>query len=142
VHLIEPAIVAGGSQEQLLADRPETQQADAELALQPARPIPLELPFDGIANVRGDVLEVRQALGIPGDALPIIFDAQEMLAAVASARDGDVARGRIDAVLDEFSDGFQGILLRQGDDRNGVPIVADAKPAGVLHFKLRVYTFV
>ena len=41
---------------------------------------------------------------------------------------------RIDRVLDEFRNRFQGIALRERDDADGIPIIANAKLSTVLRF--------
>jgi hypothetical protein len=56
-----------------------------------------------------------------------------MLPFVAAARDRDIARRGVDAVLDKLSHGFQGVLLGKGDDGNGIPIIANSQPARILH---------
>jgi len=48
-----------------------------------------------------------------------------MLSLVPAASDRDISRRGVYAVLDELSDGFQGILLRKRNDGNGIPIIAN-----------------
>jgi hypothetical protein len=54
---------------------------------------------------------------------------------LAAARDRHSARFRINAVFDQLGDRLQWAGLRQGDDGDGVPVVADlqlaARPARV-----------
>jgi len=66
------------------------------------------------------------------------LDAEKMATLFAAARDGDVAGGGVDAVLDEFGDGFEGILLRKCDDIDGVPIIANAQAARIFHVRCMV----
>ena len=79
----------------------------------------------------GDVVEVRYAVVIQSNALAIVHDSQIVLALFASAHDGDVAGVGIDGVLDELRDRLQRAVLREGDDGDGVPVVADAQLAAV-----------
>jgi hypothetical protein len=127
MHLIDAAVGAGGRQQQLLAERPEAQEADAEFALQATRALRLQRALDRIADMRRDVLEVGLALGIPAHAFAVVPHAQVMAALLLAARDDDRLRLRIDAVLDELRHRLQRIALRQRDDRDRVPVVADAK---------------
>jgi hypothetical protein len=59
-----------------------------------------------------DVAEVRRAFGVLRDAGAVVGDHQVVLAALPAAGDGDVARARVDRVLDELGDRLQRILLR------------------------------
>src|SRR6516225_746018 len=65
-----------------------------------------------------------------------------MAPVLAAARDRHSARLRINAVFDQLGDRLQWAGLRQGDDGDGVPVVADlqlaARPARV--FCLSVHT--
>jgi len=54
----------------------------------------------------------------------MIFASRASSGASSSAR-----RASVDAVLDELGHRFQRIALRQRDDRNRVPVVADAEIA-------------
>ncbi len=56
---------------------------------------------------------------------------------ILAARDRDGRRVRIDAVLDEFGDRFQGITLRERDDADRVPIIPDAQLAAVFALRFR-----
>jgi hypothetical protein len=55
-----------------------------------------------------------------------------MRAVFLAARDRDGLGVRIDAVLDEFRNRLQGIALRERDDADRIPIIADAQLAAVL----------
>jgi hypothetical protein len=71
------------------------------------------------------------ASDIARHAAAVVRDRQEGVAVLAPARDDDMAGAGVDAVLDELGDRFQRIVLRQCNDGDGVPIVADAQlPAG------------
>jgi hypothetical protein len=72
-----------------------------------------------------DVFEVRQPVGIAGDAVAIVFHHQIVLSVLAASRDGDGLGVRIDAVLDEFRDGLQRVALRKSDDTDRIPVIAD-----------------
>jgi hypothetical protein len=133
LHLVGAAVFAGGREEQFFADGPKTEEADAEFALHALRAVALELAFDRIADVGCYVLEIGEAFFVAGNALSIIFDAQEVPAFFAPAGDGDVSGRGVDAVLDEFGDGFQRILLRKSDDVDGIPIITNAQSARIFH---------
>src|ERR1051325_2646174 len=47
----------------------------------------------------------------------------------------------VDAVFDEFGNGFKRIALGEGDDADGVPVVADAELAGILVFSTLGFGF-
>jgi len=105
-HLMGLAVGARAGERQLLAHGPEGQQADAELTLEAGYALVLEPALDGVADVRGDVLEVRRAVLVARDAVAVVGDAQVMRAVLAPAGDGDVPGLGVYAVLDELRDGF------------------------------------
>jgi hypothetical protein len=129
-HLICALIRARREHRQIFADRPKAQEPDAEFALQfGAAAIGLEPPLDRVADVRGDVLEVGKAVGVARHAVAVVTDREVVLAVLAPARDRNSLGTCVDAVLDELRDGLQGIALRERDDANRVPVVADAQLA-------------
>lgn len=75
----------------------------------------------------GDVLEVGRAFRAGAHTRAVVCDREEMLAALAAARNGDIARTGIDAVLDELGHRFQWVVLRERDDGDRVPVVAYAQ---------------
>ena len=79
--------------------------------------------------MRRDVAEIRQPSFVPWDALPVIFDAEIVASALATARHGDRAGFGIDAVLDQLSNSLHRIGLRERDDGDRIPIIADFEPA-------------
>src|SRR6185437_5372544 len=99
MHLPGAPVVRGGGQQQLFANRPETQQADAEFALQSGRAVRLQLPLDRIADMCGHVLKIGLAISVPAHALAVVFHAQVVLALFPAARDDDRLRMRVDAVF-------------------------------------------
>ena len=129
MHLPGASVLAGRGQQKLFAQRPEAQQADAELALQSARALRFQPPLDGIADVRRHVVEIRFAVRIPAHALAVVLHAQVMLSLLLAASDDDRLRTSVDAVLDELRHRLQRIALRQRDDRDRVPVIADAQIA-------------
>src|SRR6266481_2088557 len=133
LHLVSTTVFAGGGEQEFFADGPKAEQADAEFALHALRAIAFELALDRIADVSRNVLEIGKAFFVARNALPIVFDAEEMTPFFPAARDGDVARRGIDAVLDEFGDGFQRILLRKCDDIDGIPIISNSQAARIFH---------
>ena len=74
-----------------------------------------------------DIAEVWPAFRIAGNALPVILDLEVMAAFAATANDRDIRCARIDGVLHQLSDGLQRIRLRQRNDRDRIPVVADAQ---------------
>ena len=129
VHLKGASIRARRGQQKLFAQRPEAQQADAEFALQAARALHLQLALDGIADVRRHVVEIRLAVGIPAHALAVVLHAQVMLPLLLAPGDDDRFRARIDAVFDQLGHRLERIALRQGDDGDRIPVIADAQIA-------------
>ena len=58
-----------------VADRPEAQETNAKLALQPgAVAVGFQAPFDRIADVRRHVLEVREPIRIARHSVAVILD--------------------------------------------------------------------
>ena len=92
----------------------------------PCRAFRLKAALDRVANVGGDVLEVGQIPLIARDAVAVILDREVMSVVLLAADDGDVLRVGIDRVLHELRDGLERIALREGDDADRVPMVADA----------------
>ena len=129
VHLPGAAVVGRRSQKKVLTKRPETQQTDTKLALQSPRALRFQLSLYGIADVGRHIVEVRSAVSIPAHALAIVLHPQVMLALVLAASDDDRLRTSVDAVLYELGYRFQWIALRQRDNRDRVPVVADAQIA-------------
>jgi hypothetical protein len=94
--------------------------------------------FDGVANMSSDILKVRQAAGVAADAFAVIFDAQKMDSLFLSTNQSDVLRAGIDAILDEFGDGFEWIALGKGNNADRVPIIANTQLAGISVFQSTV----
>ena len=128
-HLAERSVLARRGQRERLAERPEAEQTDAELALDTLRAVPLQLLLYRIANVGRDVPEVRPAEIVTRDSFTVVGDFQVGLAASAPTHNFDVLRAGVDAVLDKFRHRLERIVLRQCDDADGRPMVADAQPA-------------
>src|SRR6266498_3858859 len=127
MHLVGASVLTGRAQQKLFAQRPEAQQADAELALQSPRALRFQPPLDGVADVRGHVVEIRLAVRILADALTVVLHPQVMLSLLLASRDDDRFSARIDAVLDQLSHRLQRVALRQRDDRDRIPVIADAQ---------------
>ena len=85
-----PAIGAGGRKGERLANGPETQQPDAELALEPSRALRLEAPLNGVADVGGYVLEIRQAARTARNAFTVVGKTKIVLALRTAPDDVDV----------------------------------------------------
>ena len=81
--------------------------------------------------MRRDVFEVRPTLLVTGNAIAVILDRDVVLAVLPSARDRNGPRVCVDAVLDELGDRLQWVPLRERDDTDCVPIIADLEPAAV-----------
>src|SRR5204862_3780311 len=110
-HLIGTVVVAGRSHGDGAAHGPEAQQPDAKFTLKPGHAVLLQPAFNGIADVRGDVVEVRTAVFIARHAIPVVSYRKKMLAVFSAARDRDGAGLRIDAVLHQVRNGFKRIAL-------------------------------
>ena len=128
-HLVHRAIRRRRTELEVLADCPEAQQADAELALDALSSIPLQAFLDRVADVRRHVAEVRHAGLIATNPFAIIDDFQERFAPFAPPNDVNVLRPRIDAVLDELRHRFQRVVLRLRDDADRRPVVSNPKLA-------------
>jgi hypothetical protein len=59
--------------------------------------------------------------------LAIVADGEIVFAVLPATRDGDLPRVRVDAVLDQLGDSFQRVALRQGNNPDGVPVIADSQ---------------
>ena len=79
----------------------------------------------------GDKLEVRQAVGAARHALAVISHGQIVCAVLAAAHDGNGCGLRIHAVLDELGDRLEWVGLRERDNSNGIPIIADPQFAAL-----------
>src|SRR4029077_4791309 len=134
-HLVGAPVVASRRYAELVAHRPKAQQADPELALWARGPFGLEPALDGITDVGRHVAEIRPASVVARHAIAIVADREKMAPVLAPTRDRHSARLRINAVFDQLGDRLQWAGLRQGDDSDGVPVVADlqlaARPARV-----------
>src|SRR5213079_2188132 len=131
-HLVGTLIASGRDHRKLVADRPERQQSDPELALYAVcRPFCLQSPLDRIADMRRNVLEVRPALLIAGNAIAVILNRYIVLAVLPAARHRNCLRVRVDAVLDELGDRLQWVPLRERDDTDRVPVIADPELAAI-----------
>jgi|SRR5882724_4220776 len=91
----------------------------------------LQSPFNRIADMLRDVFEVWPTLLVTGHAIAVILDRDVVLAVLPAARDRNGPRVRVDAVLDELGNRLQWVLLRERDDTDCVPIVADLELAAV-----------
>src|ERR1700693_1996486 len=85
LHLIGAPIAPRTGERQLLAKRPEAQQADAELALKSALALRLQMSLHRIAHVRGHVVKVGGAVVVFAHSLAIVFHPQIMLSPVLAA---------------------------------------------------------
>src|SRR6185436_7612296 len=89
----------------------------------------LQLALDGIADVRRNVVEIGLAVGIPAYALTVVLHAQVMLTLLLAPGDDDRLRASVDAVFYELGHRLERIALRQGDDGDRIPVIADAQVA-------------
>ena len=80
----------------------------------------------------GDIAKVRPSVRIAGNALTVIPDLQVVAAFAATANDRDIRCAGIDGILDQLGDGLQRIRLRQRNDRDRIPVVADAEFAPLI----------
>ena len=127
LHLVGPAIGSCRGKEQAFAHGPEAQQTDTELSLDALGSLLLQPLLEGIADVGRHVAEVGQALLVQRNALAVVDYLEVQIAPLPSANDGDVAGPRVNAVFHELGDRFEGIVLGQSDDGDGVPVISDAE---------------
>ena len=80
----------------------------------------------------GDVAKVRPAVRIAGNALPVVPHLQIVAAFAATANDRDIRCARVDGILDQLGDGLERIRLRKRNDRDRIPVVADAEFAPLI----------
>ena len=90
-----------------------------------SRPLGLQTTLHRIADVRGDVAEIGNAVSIARNAIAIVADGEIVFTVLSTTRDRDLSRVRVDAVLDELGNSFQRVALRQGDDPDCVPVIAE-----------------
>ena len=77
--------------------------------------------------MRSDVAEIGNAVSVARNAIAIVADGEIVFAVLPTTRDRDFSRVRVDAVLDELGNSFQRVALRQGDDPDCVPVIADSQ---------------
>jgi hypothetical protein len=99
-HLIGALIGARTGHGKRLADRPEAEQPDAELPLDPGGAALLETALDRVANMCGDIAEIRPPIRVARHPDSVIADAQILLSALPAAGNRHRARLGVDAVLD------------------------------------------
>ena len=133
-HLVRSSVCSRRDQRKTFPHRPKTKKAYSELTLDTPCAVLLEPSFQGITDMRRDVFEIGNALLIHGNAAAIVDDFQIMLTLFLAADDRNAGGLRIDAIFNEFSNRFQGIILGQRDDRDGVPIITNAQMAPVVFF--------
>jgi hypothetical protein len=61
--------------------------------------------------VRSDVAEIRNAVGIAGNAIAVVTDGEIVLAVLPTTRDRDLSRVCVDTILDELGNSFQRVAL-------------------------------
>ena len=110
---------------QLFTDRPEAKQTNPEFPLNPFCTPDLQFPLDGIADMSGHVLEIRNSFSIARDPFPIVANPEVVLAVLAASGNRDVASPGIDTILDELGHRFQRVALGQGDNRDGIPVISN-----------------
>ena len=137
MHLVSASIVPGRSQQKIFAQRPETQQTDSEFALQPTRALRFQAPLDGVADVRRHIMKIRLAVGVLAHAIAVVLHAQVMLSLLLATGDDDRFRARINTILDQLGHRLEGVALRERNDGDRIPVIADAqiaagaRPAGL-----------
>ena len=110
----------------------QSSAADAELALDAARPLALEGALDRNRRRGWRRSRSRAPGGVEPDTLAVVPHPQKRLAPFIAPDDGDVLGARVDRVLDELGDRLQRAVLGKGDDGDGVPLIADAQPAATV----------
>jgi hypothetical protein len=96
--------------------------------LQPGRAIRFQPPLYRVADVGRDITEIGPALGIARHAFPIIPDGKIEPAMLAPPRDGDGTGLGVDAVLNQLGDCLERTALRERDDGDGIPVIANLQP--------------
>ena len=79
-----------------------------------------------------NITKVRPPVSTARNALPVIPDLQVVATFAATANDRDIRCASIDRILDQLGDGLQRIRLRQRNDRDRIPVIADAKFAPLI----------
>ena len=77
-------------------------------------------------------MEIRTAFLIARHAFAVVPDGQKMAPMFPAPRNRDGPRLRVNAVLDKFRNGLEGIALRQRDDSNRIPVVTNLELAAGL----------
>ena len=75
--------------------------------------------------MRGDITKVRFAVSVARHPVSVIADGKKMPSLLAPASERDVLRLRVDAIFHQLGNSLQRIALRQRNDGDRVPIVAD-----------------
>ena len=82
----------------------------------------------------GHVAEVGQSFLVQGNALSIVYDFEVQIPPLPAANDGNVSGVGVYAVLHKLGYRLERIVLRQRDDGDGIPVVADAQLPAVSFF--------
>jgi len=77
-----------------------------------------------------DPLEIGQARFIGRHAATIVIDLEIHLSLRPPPHDPHVTRPGVDRVFCQLADRLERVGLRVGDDRDGVPLIADLERAG------------
>ena len=75
--------------------------------------------------MRCHILEVRFPLFIPGNTIPVVYDAQIGFTVLAATGYRNIAGIGINTVFNEFRHRLQRIRLRQSNDIDRIPVIAD-----------------
>ena len=81
--------------------------------------------------MRRHIFEVWFSLIVPGNAIPVIRDSKKGFTMFASAGDRNVARVGVDTVFNELCNCLQRVRLRQGDDIDRIPVIANPQLSGL-----------
>jgi hypothetical protein len=110
-HFPCAAIRGGRGQYQFIAQSPEAEEPDAKLPLNPRALARGKPAFDRIADVCGDILEIRQSFSCAGYPAPIIGNPQKVLSVLSAAGDCNVDGASVDGVFNQFGNSLKWILL-------------------------------
>src|SRR5437762_7902644 len=91
--------------------------------------------------MRRDVLEVRQPVRIARETVAIVFDLYVVFTVLATTRDDNGPGVRIDTVLDQLGDGFERTTLRERDNTDRVPIIAEDRKSTRLNSSHRCISY-
>ena len=114
---------------QFAAEAPEAQQADAELAVHTGPLCRVKMTFQRIAQMGRDALKIGFAVFGWGDPSTVIKHLEKEFALLATAKNLDLLRSRVDRVLRQLADRLERMGLGMSDDVDRIPLIANLELA-------------